>query len=58
MNLMGSFSLVALLSIALPNWGQGAIGPCIIAQAVLTMALLAAALATQARPSASTAQTA
>jgi O-antigen/teichoic acid export membrane protein len=58
MNLAGSFSLVAMLSIALPNWGQGAIGPCIVAQAVLTMALLAAALATQARPSASTPQTA
>lgn len=58
MNLAGSLGLVALLALALPAWGQAAIGPCVVAQAVLTMALLAGALAAQARPVASTAQTA
>ena len=48
MNLAGSLGLVALLPLALPVWGQAAIGPCIVAQALLTMALLAAALAAQA----------
>ena len=49
MNLAGSLGLIALLPVALPVWGQSAIGPCIVAQAVLTMALLAAALGAQAR---------
>jgi len=57
MNLAGSFSLIAMLSIALPAGGQAVIGPCIAAQAALTMALLVAALATQARPAASTPRT-
>lgn len=52
MNLTGSLGLVVLLMIALPIWGEGAVGPCVVAQAVLTMALLAAALATQAAPAA------
>lgn len=58
MNLAGSLALVLLLAIAIPTWGQGVIGPCIVVQAVLTMALLAGALAAQARPSASTPRTA
>jgi O-antigen/teichoic acid export membrane protein len=58
MNLAGSLGLVALLVVALPTWGQAALGPCVVAQAMLTMTLLAAALATQARPAASTTQTA
>lgn len=58
MNLTGSLGLIAMLPIALSAWGQAAIGPCVVAQAVLTMALLAAAVAAQARPVASTARTA
>ncbi|WP_297506425.1 lipopolysaccharide biosynthesis protein [uncultured Caulobacter sp.] len=50
MNFAGSLSLVALLPVALPIWGQDAIGPSVAAQAVLTMALLGGALAFQARP--------
>jgi O-antigen/teichoic acid export membrane protein len=58
MNLAGSLGLIALLPVALPAFGQGAIGPCIVAQAVLTMTLLATALATQVRPATSATQTA
>jgi len=58
MNLAGSLGLVAMLAVALPASGQAAIGPCVVAQAVLTMALLVAALAAQARPTASTTRTA
>lgn len=49
MNLTGSLGLIALLPLALPVWGRSALGPCLVAQALLTMALLAAALAVQAR---------
>lgn len=50
MNLAGSLGLVVLLTVALPVWGEAAVGPCVVAQAVLTMALLAGALAAQASP--------
>ena len=50
MNLAGSLGLVVMLSVALPLWGQDAVGPCIAAQAVLTMGLLGLALAAQAAP--------
>ncbi len=53
MNLAGSLSLVAMLPIALPIWSQAVIGPCMAAQALLTMGLLTTALALQA-PSAVT----
>ena len=48
MNLAGSFGLVLLLATALPVWGQEAIGPCVVVQAILTMALLSGALWAQA----------
>ena len=48
MNLTGSLGLVVVLPLVLPAWGQSAIGPCVVAQALLTMALLAGALAVQA----------
>ncbi|NQE64745.1 lipopolysaccharide biosynthesis protein [Caulobacter sp. RHG1] len=48
MNLAASLGLVVMLLVALPAWGEAAIGPCIVAQAVLTMSLLALALALQA----------
>ncbi len=50
MNLAGSLGLIVMLAVALPTWGLGAIGPCVVAQAILTMALLGAALSTQAPP--------
>lgn len=56
MNLAGSLGLVVMLPLALPVWGQMAIGPCLVAQAVLTMALLAAALAAQTSSAARTPQ--
>jgi O-antigen/teichoic acid export membrane protein len=58
MNLAASLGLVAMLLVALPAWGQAALGPCVVAQAGLTMALLVAALATQARTAATALQTA
>lgn len=58
MNLTGSLGLIAMLPIALPLWGQGSIGPCVAAQALLTMILLASALAAQAPSAASAPRTA
>jgi O-antigen/teichoic acid export membrane protein len=48
MNLAGSLGLVVMLPLVLPVWGQAGIGPSVVVQAVLTMALLVAALAAQA----------
>lgn len=58
MNLAGSLGLVVMLALALPLWGEAAVGPCVVAQALLTMTLLGLALAAQAAPATATPRTA